>query len=1034
MARRMRAAQFSAPVLASIAAFVFAGLAAGPRLAALSYRSGTVAEVISAAKATRGLIVHLDCDDGRLTAALHARGSSIVQGLDTDPQDLSKARAYIQRRGIYGPVSIARLEGDRLPYADNVVNLLVADNLGDIGLDEVTRVLAPGASAYIKRGGRWSRIVKPWPKGVDEWTHYAHDSSGNPVANDRLVGPPRHLQWTEDPRHTRSHEHTPSIMAVVSSAGRVFYIADAGPTSAVQRPPRWSLVARDAFNGILLWKRPIDTWYPHLLNWGATPLTLQRRLVAVGNRLYVTLGYFAPLSALDAATGATVKTYAGTDGTEEIVWHNGILLLVLRRVTDERKARLAELADLALQKNSPLYKRESAQPLLKQFRQTESKAPITLLAIDADTGKTLWRKQGEQTAGLRHLTLCADGDRVFFQRKGEVVCLDLRTGEQTWSVATWALRAVSDGKVICAGKKAITALNAADGSVLWKAEPALVSILDVFVINGSVWIGGFGPAPPKKRGPSWGAYLLVQRDLNSGRILRQIKPENPGHHHRCYRNKATVRYILGGRRGTEFIDLQSGEVLWNSWARGVCRYGVMPAYGLLYVPPHACACYIAAKLTGFNALATGKPGPIPAEALNPTPERGPAYSSPPSPSPTPDDWPTYRHDSARTGSTSSPVSPRLRQLWQVRLGGRLTSITLAAGKVLVSRVNQHEVCAFSADSGRELWRFTAGGRVDSPPTIFKGRAIFGCRDGYVYSVRLADGQLAWRLRAAPEPRQVVSSGQLESVWPVHGSVLISDGVAYVLAGRSSYLDGGMALYAIQPLTGKVLSRNVIYSPDPKTGKQPKQYGPWGIPGSRADILTADADHIYLRDMVFDRQGRQVEEGGPHLFALTDFLEDCWPHRSYWILGTRCSIACGCSGRAKDLIYARLLVFDDSTVYGYGRSNVHWSNQLRDGEYRVFAGQREDRKLLWQRRVPLHVRAMVRAGDVLFLAGAPAGPEGEQWFPELDRRGALIALSASDGSELARFELPAAPILDGMAAAAGRLYISLNDGRLICLGG
>ena len=30
------------------------------------------------------------------------------------------------------------------------------------------------------------------------------------------------------------------------------------------------------------------------------------------------------------------------------------------------------------------------------------------------------------------------------------------------------------------------------------------------------------------------------------------------HHHRCYRDKATSRYILGGRTGTEFIDLATG--------------------------------------------------------------------------------------------------------------------------------------------------------------------------------------------------------------------------------------------------------------------------------------------------------------------------------------------------------------------------------------------------------------------------------------------------------------------------------------------
>ena len=123
----------------------------------------------------------------------------------------------------------------------------------------------------------------------------------------------------------------------------------------------------------------------------------------------------------------------------------------------------------------------------------------------------------------------------------------------------------------------------------------------------SVWLGGFKPwqgrGPGTKRGPAWGPYFVTQRDLATGETLRHIEPDNPGHHHRCYRNKATDRYILAGRRGTEFIDLESGDVRWHSWARGVCKYGVMPCNGLLYTPPHACACYVAAKLTGFNAMA-----------------------------------------------------------------------------------------------------------------------------------------------------------------------------------------------------------------------------------------------------------------------------------------------------------------------------------------------------------------------------------------------------------------------------------------------
>ena len=48
----------------------------------------------------------------------------------------------------------------------------------------------------------------------------------------------------------------------------------------------------------------------------------------------------------------------------------------------------------------------------------------------------------------------------------------------------------------------------------------------------------------------------------------------------------------------------------------------------------------------------------------------------------------------------------------------------------------------------------APGRVDSPPTLHQGRAIFGCRDGYVYCLTADDGKLVWRFRAAPIDQRI----------------------------------------------------------------------------------------------------------------------------------------------------------------------------------------------------------------------------------------------------------------------------------------
>ncbi|MGB2821667.1 MAG: PQQ-binding-like beta-propeller repeat protein [Phycisphaerae bacterium] len=1044
MARAMPAASSLRAGIPSAAALLFATFAAVG--ATGRGDEGDVAkQVLAATGVRRGLIVHLGCGDGKVTAGLYAGEGQLVHGLDADAGNVARAREHIRSLGIYGPVSVDRFDAKRLPYVGGLVNLLVAEDMGDVPVAEAMRVLAPGGALYARQDGpldgaggrRWTKTVKPRPGNTDEWTHFLHDASGNAVAHDDVVGPPRHVQWIAAPRHARSHEHTPSINALVSAAGRIFYIADEGAIGSLRQSPRWHLVARDAYNGILLWKRAFSPWFPHILNWGATPQQLQRRLIAVGDRVYVTLGLHAPLSAVDAATGKTLKAYERTRGTEEVVSHKGVLLLLVRGVTDERVAELEKWARLAKQSKSPLYVRETAEPLLKQFRAIEGKAGREVHAVDADTGRLLWKKAGPDAAGLRTGSLCASGDRVFYQRGRDVVCLDLRTGRQRWSAPSAALRVVCDSHVVCAGE-AVTALSAETGKALWTQPASLCQIRDAFIINGSLWLGGFKPWQGKskgKRGPAWGPYFATQRDLATGKMLKQVEPENPGHHHRCWQNKATDRYILGGRRGVEFIDLQSGDVLWHSWVRGVCKYGVMPCNGLLYAPPHACGCYIAAKLTGFHALAPASAATPAGRPTTPLPEKGPAYGgirNPQSAIRNSDDWPTYRHDPGRSGCTRSPVPGVLRRRWQADVGGKLTSVTVAGGKVFVASVDEHRISAIDADSGRSAWHFTAGARVDSPPTLHGGRAIFGCRDGYVYSLRASDGALAWRLRAARAERLVTACGQLESASPVHGSVLVQDGVAYLTAGRSSYLDGGIDLHRVQPATGEALSRTPFYSPDPETGKQPKHYGPCNMPGAIGDILTGDGRHVYLRDAIYDSQGRSQPKGDPHLFTLTGFLDASWPHRSYWIFGTRCSISTGCSGRDRNLIYGRLLVFDESTICGYGRANVHWSNQLQDGPYRLFAVNRGDGTQRWAGPVTIRARAMLLADKVLFAAGPAAdsdyGPEGrDEKQPAL-----LVAVSASDGTELARYQLDSSPVFDGMAAAGGRLYIPLESGQVICM--
>jgi hypothetical protein len=89
--------------------------------------------------------------------------------------------------------------------------------------------------------------------------------------------------------------------------------------------------------------------------------------------------------------------------------------------------------------------------------------------------------------------------------------------------------------------------------------------------------------------------------------------------------------------------------------------------------------------------------------------------------------------------------------------------------------------------------------------------------------------------------------------------------------------------------------------------------------------------------------------------------------------------------------------------------------------------------LWMTWLPIRIRAMVKAGDIVFVAGPPdALDEADPYAAFEDRKGArLAAVSAKDGKKLSECDLDVPPEFDGLIAAGGRLFVALRDGSLAC---
>jgi hypothetical protein len=333
-------------------------------------------------------------------------------------------------------------------------------------------------------------------------------------------------------------------------------------------------------------------------------------------------------------------------------------------------------------------------------------------------------------------------------------------------------------------------------------------------------------------------------------------------------------------------------------------------------------------------------------------------------------------------------------------------------------------------------------------------------------------------------------GRPGSKWPVSGSVLVQDGAVYFTAGHSSFLDGGIQVYKLDPATGEMLDHARVEGPRYDPYKQNPFYkvttNQWGrlettpegyhrncidIEGARADILVSDGVDIRMgqtritpeleTSSVLREKAAGTAPKRRWLRPLHLFLDDTYYHRAGWHYSDDYLGGANAAGAANA---GKLLVFDDKHSFAMqwewepgGRYPNHVIGQgsrincdsldtrnkgWRTEEVRGFSAfRREDP--VWRKGLSLIVRGMILAprtdsdGKLLFVAG-PVERREDDPDPLAPYRGEgdgkLVVLDAAEGKQLAELGLPSQPVFDGMAAAGGRLFISMTDGSVVCLEG
>ena len=187
--------------------------------------------------------------------------------------------------------------------------------------------------------------------------------------------------------------------------------------------------------------------------------------------------------------------------------------------------------------------------------------------------------------------------------------------------------------------------------------------------------------------------------------------------------------------------------------------------------------------------------------------------------------------------------------------------------------------------------------------------------------------------------------QVESVWPVHGSVLVRTAWSTAWpAGRCSSTAACGCCGSTRDAGGALGDR--AGRPRPGDGRGPAGVRQLAEHARRACPTSspATAGCVYMRSQPFELDGTRLPlEAMPrwngrrprrpaghaaaehaHLFCPTGFLDDTWWHRTYWMYGSRfVSGWCGYFLAGKAAPAGRILVFDDrrSTASAASRSTT-----------------------------------------------------------------------------------------------------------------
>ena len=361
-------------------------------------------------------------------------------------------------------------------------------------------------------------------------------------------------------------------------------------------------------------------------------------------------------------------------------------------------------------------------------------------------------------------------------------------------------------------------------------------------------------------------------------------------------------------------------------------------------------------------------------------------STPPAPA-----WPLPRTDNPAPTPGHSDLGPTLTYDWAHH-------VVTADGRVFYASSGDDSVVCLNAVDGSERWRFIAEGPVRTVPILSRDRIYAGSDDGWFYCLNAEDGAVVWRNRAGPGDIRLPGNGRMISQWPVRSAINIDRGV--VIFGAGVFPNQGTLLRAVNAETGETTwQQNVSFPPQGfMLATSSRLYVPSGrTPFYAFDVQTGKS---LTRVGHSDSWGRDLP-GGTRAVAIGDNIATGPGEGGMIHLFEKDSNESLLKTRGRDLIVDGL------------KSFVLMRSKLLAIERQQYLGRPAPERL-WE--APCRGgRCMIKVGDHI-VVGCNDG---------------LDVYAASDGSCVAHVPLQNGEI-ESLAYHAGRLFVSVRDGRILCL--